>query len=184
MTAQLAEDLRHRRDGVLGDLLTTYGRDLQGVAYLILRNHADAEEIVMDTLVTAWQRASDLRDATALRTWLLRIATRRALSRRRGRHATQTIERAAMLQAPAAGQPSVDRVIVAEAINALPPQMRAAVALHHVAGMTVPQAAAVMGKSENTLKSQLREAMARLRAALEEPAISDSPRTQPDVRRA
>ena len=34
-------------------------------------------------MVQAWRKADDLRDPAALRTWLLRIATRQALSRRR-----------------------------------------------------------------------------------------------------
>lgn len=133
----------------------------------------------MDALVTAWQRSDQLREDAALRVWLLRIATRHALSRRRRRRSMQPIDADLPLAAPRSTQPSSDRLVVAEAMAALPPRMRAAVALHHVSGLTVPEAAEALGTSENTVKSQLREGMARLRTALADPEPAITPaRTQ------
>lgn len=128
------------------------------MAYLIVRNHADAEEVLMDTLVSAWKHAGSLRNDAALRTWLLRIATRQALSHRRRQRPTQSLEPSLSVRAGSADQPSLDRLIVAEAMDQLPPQMRAAVALRHFAGLSVPEVASVMGKSVNTVKTHLREA--------------------------
>jgi len=137
----------------------------------------------MDTLETAWRRADQLRDDAALRTWLLRIATRHALSRRRRRRPTRPLEGAHPL--PTYAEPSVDRVVVAAALAALPERIRAAVALHHVAGLTVPETAEAMGTSQNTVKSQLRSGMARLRVALETPAEGQAIASEErDARRA
>ncbi len=170
LTARLATDLRAQRPEVIAELLDAFGRELAGVAFLIVRNHADAEEIVMDTLITAWWRANDLRDDGALRTWLLRIATRHALSRRRRRqHVTTALHLAVPLPAAPTDEPSVDRLLIAEALSDLPPKMRAAIALHHCAGLSVPEVAGVLGTSQNTIKSNLRDAMARLRAAFDVP---------------
>lgn len=170
LSARLGADLRAHRPEVIGDLLTEFGRELQGVAFLIVRNHADAEEVVMDALLTAWRHAGELRDDNALRTWLLRIVTRHALSRRRRRHhSTVALELAAPLHASRADQPSADRLAIAEALGELPPKMRAAVALHHYAGLTVPQVAEAMGVSQNTIKGSLRQGMARLRLAFGAP---------------
>ena len=71
------------------------------------------------------------------------------------------------LAAASRDEPSADRVLVAEALVDLAPKMRAAVALHHYAGFTVPQVAEIMGTSQNTIKSNLTDGMARLRAALD-----------------
>ncbi len=170
LPAQLAADLRAQRPEVIGDLLSQFDRELLGVAFLIVRDHADAEEVVMDTLLTAWRRAADLRNDAALRTWLLRIATRHALSRRRRRqHPMATIEAAAPMAANRSDQPSADRLIVAEALAELPPKMRASVALHHYAGLTISEVADAMGVSHNTVKSNLRDGMARLREKLNPP---------------
>lgn len=75
--------LRGHRPEVLDDLLQRYGREIQGVAYLILRDRAAAEDVVVDTLLTALERGDQLRDPEKLRPWLLRIATNRALGVRR-----------------------------------------------------------------------------------------------------
>ena len=77
------EALRRRRPEALGDLLGTYGRELQAVAYLITRDRADAEDVVVETLLTAFDKAGSIRDERALRAWLLRVATNHALQLRR-----------------------------------------------------------------------------------------------------
>ena len=138
----------------------------------------------MDTLVSAWKHAGSLREDAALRTWLLRIATRHALSRRRRHRPTQPLETLQPIRARSADQPSLDRMIVAEAMAELPPQKRAAVALGHFVGLSVPEVAQVMGKSVNTVKTHLREGLHRLRTALEVPGFDGSATEVPDVRRA
>ncbi len=47
--------------------------------------------------------------------------------------------------------------------------MRASVALHHYAGLTISEVADAMGVSHNTVKSNLRDGMARLREQLNQP---------------
>ncbi len=63
------EALRGHRPEVLGDLLERYGREIQGVAYLILRDRAAAEDVVVETLLIAFDRRGSLRDPDALRPW-------------------------------------------------------------------------------------------------------------------
>ncbi len=138
----------------------------------------------MDTLVSAWKHAGSLREDAALRTWLLRIATRHALSRRRRHRPTQPLEALPPIRARSADQPSLDRMIVAEAMSDLPPQMRAAVVLRHFVGLSVPEVAQVMGKSVNTVKTHLRQGLRRLRSALEVPGHDQKATEVPDARRA
>src|SRR5215207_7472417 len=77
------EALRRRRPETLGALLETYGRELQSVAFLILRDRAEAEDVVIETLLTAFEKAGSIRDDRALPAWLLRVATNHALGVRR-----------------------------------------------------------------------------------------------------
>jgi RNA polymerase sigma-70 factor (ECF subfamily) len=71
--------LRRGRPEVLAELLDRYGRDMHAVAYLIVRDRAAAEDIVADSLLAALDHGRSLRDDDALRPWLLRIATNKAL---------------------------------------------------------------------------------------------------------
>jgi RNA polymerase sigma-70 factor (ECF subfamily) len=79
----VVQALRTRQPAVLEDLLAAYGREIQSVAYLIVRDRTDAEDVVVETLIAALEHGPALRDEQALRAWLLRIATNRALSMRR-----------------------------------------------------------------------------------------------------
>jgi len=119
-------------------------------------------------LVTAWRKGNELRDPAALGAWLLRIATRHALTRRRRIGVTLPLlpEHAAKLVG--AAPPSIDGVALRDALATLPPRMRAAVVLHYYADLTVEGVATALERSPNTVKSQLREGLARLRKQLGE----------------
>ena len=135
------------------------------MAYLILRNEHDAEETLADTLVTAWRKAASLRDPSRLRPWLLTTATRLALRRRRG-FRPQVVSLEVAPELPDRDRSPVDRLALQQAINELPPRMRAVLALHDLADLPLAEVAAAVGRSENTVKSQLREARLQLRRAL------------------
>ncbi|MDQ3691115.1 MAG: RNA polymerase sigma factor [Chloroflexota bacterium] len=166
---RLVEDLRAHRPEALEQLLAMFGRELQAIAYLVLGSRADAEEVVMDTMVIAWQKAATIREPNALRGWLMRIATRQAISRKR-RIGTALLVAGETERASSAGTPSIDRLALLEALTRLPREMRAAVVLHYYADLTTPDVAAALGKSVNTVKAQLREGLRRLRVELADAA--------------
>jgi RNA polymerase sigma-70 factor, ECF subfamily len=159
------EALRRGEPEVLAALLEQYGREIQGVAYLILRNAADAEDVLMDTLLVALDRGSSLRDSTAMRPWLLKIATNQALGRRR------RFRRVTWLQlspdTPGISIDTTEHIALIQGLATLPVRSRAAVVLHYYADLPVAEVAAVMGTSQNTVKSQLRTGLARLRDVLD-----------------
>ena len=161
----LVAGLRARDARALERVLEKHGAEIQAVAYLILRNERDAEETLADTLVTAWRKAASLRDPSRLRSWLLTTATRLALRRRRGvRPQVVSLELAPELADR--DRSPVDRLALQQAINELPPRMRAVLALHDLADLSLAEVAVALGRSENTVKTQLREARSRLRRAL------------------
>jgi RNA polymerase sigma-70 factor (ECF subfamily) len=159
------ERLRQGEPQVLAELLEQYGREIQGVAYLILRNASDAEDVLMDTLLTALDRGSSLRDASAMRPWLLKIATNQALSRQRRFKRVTWLE--LMPDSPSPAIDTAEHVALIQGLAALPIRSRAAVVLHYYADLQVVEVAAVMGTSPNTVKSQLRDGLARLRKSLD-----------------
>lgn len=155
-------DLQAHRPEAIEELLAAFGRQIHGVAYLVLRNVDDADEVVMDTLVTAWDKASSLRDVDALKPWLMRIATRHSLSRvRRARPADPLAAAQLRTFDPMSG--ISERLTLASAVQALPPRMRAAVALRYYADLEVDAVALALSRSRNTVKTELRLALARLR---------------------
>ncbi|MEA2678008.1 MAG: hypothetical protein QOJ81_2149 [Chloroflexota bacterium] len=164
------EALRRGDAQVLAELLEQHGRAIQGVAYLILRNGADAEDVLMDTLIAALDRGSSLRDPAALRPWLLKIATNLALGRHRRFRRVTWVQ--PMPDAPGPAVDATDHLALVQGLAALPIRSRAAVVLHYYADLPVAQVAAAMGTSENTVKSQLRTGLARLRELLDTTVVS------------
>jgi RNA polymerase sigma-70 factor (ECF subfamily) len=168
------EALRRRRPEALGQLLETYGRELQAVAYLILRDRLEAEDVVIETLLTAFERGGSIREERVLRSWLLRVATNEALGRRR-----RTARLVRLDVAPDAASSrdlasdSSTRLTLLDGVDALPMQMRAAVVLRYYADLSVDEVATALGKSPNTVKAQLQTALDRLRAHLAEPVRSN-----------
>lgn len=164
------EALRRKRPETLADLLDAYGRELQAVAFLILRDRVEAEDIVIETLLTAFEKGGTIRDERALRAWLLRVATNHALATRR--RSGRVVRLEAVPDRAAAGDiggESATRVALLDGVADLPVQMRAAVVLRYYADLSVEEVAATLGKSPNTIKAQLQTALDRLRVHLADP---------------
>ena len=162
--------LRRHRPETLGDLLEAYGRELQSVAYLILRDRAAAEDVVVETLLTAFEKGGSIRDDRALRAWLIRVATNHALGQRRRSGRVVRLEvvpdRASLGDL---GAEASTRVVLLDGIATLPLQMRAAVVLRYYADLSIDEIATTLDKSPNTIKAQLQTALDRLRLHLGEP---------------
>ena len=170
------EALRRRRPEALDDLLALYGREIQAVAYLILRDRADAEDVVVETLLTAFEHAGAVRDERAFRGWLLRVATNHALGlRRRGGRVVRLHVVPDRPDALDLGRVSTDRVALLAGLADLPPAMRAAVVLRYYADLPVEDVASALGKSPNTIKAQLQTALDRLRRSLADPVGATVP---------
>jgi len=159
------EALRRHRPEVLDDLLDRFGRELQGVAFLILRDRAAAEDVVVDTLLAALDRGDQLRDGDALRPWILRIATNKALGMRRT--SSRVVQLHVMPDRPARFTDEDERLTLLACVDRLAPRMRAAVVLRYYADMSVREVAEALGTSENTVKTQLRESLEHMRHALD-----------------
>jgi RNA polymerase sigma factor (sigma-70 family) len=164
------EALRQRRPETLADLLSAYGREIQGVAFLILRDRGEAEDIVIETLLTAYERGGSIRDERALRAWLLRVATNQALGNRRKSARLVRLD----LAPDYAGvgdmaAESSTRMALLDGIADLPIAMRAAIVLRYYADLSVEEVAATLGKSPNTIKAQLQTGLDRLRIHFADP---------------
>ena len=163
MDARIAELVRIGSDDALDALYARYADDIQGVAFLILRDRFEAEDVMAETLITAWKRGRDLRDGSALRPWLMRIATNHALALRRKRRAVAALPDTDVPSPDSTG-PLAARIALLAAVDRLPVEMRAAVVLHYFADLSVEDVARALNKSPNTIKSQLRVGLGQLRA--------------------
>jgi RNA polymerase sigma-70 factor (ECF subfamily) len=86
-TGRSATDLLSKARGGDGDafreLIEPHRRELLVHCYRMLGSFQDAEEVLQDALLAAWQALGDFEERASLRTWLYRIATNRCLNARR-----------------------------------------------------------------------------------------------------
>jgi RNA polymerase sigma-70 factor (ECF subfamily) len=150
-------------------------------ARAILRDDAEAEDVMQDAYVRAYEHLHEFEGRARFSTWLTRIAVHEALARvtRRKRYAPLELDsgEAPMHHEPSPEQQVSDvemRGVLEAAIGELPPEFRAVFVLRAVEGMSGVETAETLGIPEETVKTRLHRARARLRAILArsvEPAL-------------
>lgn len=144
--------------------IEAHGPILLATARMMTRDDDEAQDLLQTTLEIALRRIDDLRDPGAVRAWLLSIETREAL--RVMRKLRRFVALTGHVEEIAVPGPDARDVALRVALGRLPVRMRAAIALHYLAGLRVDETAEALGTSPNTVKTQLREGLARLRREL------------------
>jgi RNA polymerase sigma-70 factor (ECF subfamily) len=131
-----------------------------GVAYGVLRNREDAEEVAQDAFARAFRRFHQLRDRDAFRSWLTRMTWRLAIDRWRADRRRVAREQATATDPVAVNteQVVVDRErsqAVWRAIDDLPAKLRIVVVLSAIEGHDTRDVARLLGIPEGTVKSRM-----------------------------
>ncbi len=178
--AALRARLIARDERALAELIELATPWLLGVAQGILHDADEAEEVVSDALLTAWNRIELLAEEDAmLMPWLLRITRNRAIDnlRRRAswrRRATRALTFGALpgpsvppVEPNEAGHPGWHvHESVHGALRTLPEEQRTAVELAYFNGLTHSEVAERLGIPIGTVKTRLRLAFDKLRGTL------------------
>lgn len=136
-------------------------------ARALTRDATDAEDLVHDALVRAYERRETFRQGSSLRAWLLSVLHNSFIDRARSRRA----EAARVVQsgyiAETRMEPPQDHVVrlaqVREAFLDLPEEQRSALHLVAVEGLSYQQASSALGIPLGTLMSRIGRARASLR---------------------
>lgn len=144
------------------------------LARIICHDAGDAADAVQMAFVRAWSDQGSLRDPARMRPWLDRIVVREAI---RINRRPRLVHRLGAGRRSSSGQPEPDAIdpqtgLMVDwsafriAFELLPPEQRAALALHLDAGYSVAETAAIMGTPHETVRSRIRLAKERLRREL------------------
>ena len=148
------------------------------VAYLIVRDSAEAQDVAQEAFMRAYRSIQRFDVEQPFRPWLLRIVTNLALNNRRGvrrrEEAGRRLERAESVSG--ASSPSPEKSVlqseearrVWEALGDLDEQDQAVVYLRYFLDASERETAAAIGRPVGTVKSRLYRALRRLRGVIEE----------------
>ena len=133
-------------------------------AYLLTGQHQDAEDLVQVALlkvVPKWSRIADDPEP-----YVRKVLVHESISRWRRRR-WREVHTDRLPDAPTEG-PGADRVALRQALARLAPRQLAVVVLRYFDDLTERETAALLGISVGTVKSQARDALARLRELVPE----------------
>lgn len=157
------------------DIVDQYSPLMLRTACMIVGDRDIAEDAVQDAFIQAWQHLPMLREARALRPWLMRIVVNQCISfKRRLARSTSFIRQSISEHETDLSTQVADHYKgvmernwdLAQAIKNLPAKQQAVIILHYYNGMTLPEMAQTLQISENTLKKRIQAALANLRRVL------------------
>ena len=146
------------------------------LTYRILGNYADAEEAAQDAFLSAYRNFHRFRGEAKVTTWLYRIATNAAMMKlrkdRNKRTLTETGYEDMDLVSPTRGPEELAlnselRERLQDGLEMLRPNLKAAVVLRDVQGLTNEEAAEVLNLSVSSLKARLHRRRILLRKYLQ-----------------
>ena len=159
-------------------LMRRHNQKLYRVARAILREDGEAEDVMQDTYVRAYEHLDQFAGRAKFSTWLTRIAVHEALARLRRRNRTDALE--TMIEttgetmtfashAPSPEQEAVEaqnRSLLEAAILELPDGYRTVLMLRDIEELDTAETAEILGLTEENVKVRLHRARTLLRREL------------------
>ena len=145
------------------------------VAYRMMGNHQDAEDVSQDAFLSAFRAFDRFRGESRVTTWLYRITTNAALMRLRKTKLARSVPVTSLEDVEIVDwTASPDREAVnselkeklREGIDQLDPDLKAAVVLRDVQGLSSVEAAEILNVTVAALKSRLHRARVLVRKSL------------------
>jgi len=145
-------------DTTLRSIMEQWSQPVYWHVRRLVGTHADAEDVVQETFIKVYRSLSTLRDSSALKAWIYKIATNEALSHLRHNQADHvSIDDAApdLLALKADDYfdyTDLEAVKLQNAINALPPKQRLAFNLRYYDEMSYDDIADVTESTPGNVK--------------------------------
>lgn len=157
-------------------VIRSFSRSLFAIAYGILQNREEAEDVVQDTLVKAWKSRWRVRDAAKFPAWISTIARHRARDlarRRRPEPLPEDFAATDMVELEGSGQKADLDGEVRSALAQLPELHRVAVTLRYFEELDYGTIEKTLGLTNGALRGILGRALGLMRKRLK-PALAST----------
>lgn len=158
---ELAEAAGRGDQRAFGELVRQHQGAVRALCRRLTRSASDGDDIAQAAFLTAWRRRSTWRGGS-FKAWVCVIAYREFLHRRPGEAPVEDADE----RAGSSVETPAERMDLAQAMGALEPGERSAVALCLGAGLSHGEAALAIGAPLGTVKSWVLRGRAKLQKAL------------------
>jgi RNA polymerase sigma-70 factor (ECF subfamily) len=155
-------------------LYDAHHRQAIGLAYRILGDLGDAEEVVQEVFLSAWRSGHTYDPARgSTHTWILSMIRNRSIDvlRARRRRPVQPLAEGVdpvdvTSDVPSQAASNVDAESARQALNALPPEQKQVIELAYFGGLSHSEIATQLAAPIGTVKGRIRLGLDRLRVAM------------------
>ena len=163
-------------------LVVTYSGPLHRLALKMLGSETDAEDVLQNTFLKAFQHIGEFEGRAKLSTWLYRIASNEALMMLRKRRPETTFTDSAPAEDESLADPiqftdwcclpeeeflsTESRKALDRAVQRLPETLRIVFVLRDIEGLSILETSQALGLSDTAVKTRLLRARLRLREEL------------------
>ena len=171
---QLLRRIRNGDHAAFHGLVNQYAQYLFGLAYSLVGNSADAEDVLQETYAGAFRGLVSFKGRSSIKTWLTQILIRQVARHRRSqaRHKviSMDVELAANPQqnVSSAAYIADAKMDVEDAIQLLSPAHREVVVFRELKGLSYDEIAEVLGLPRGTVESRLFRARQHLKQLLKD----------------
>lgn len=173
---EIVEKVRAGQGDLFVHLMRRHNARVYRAARAILRDDAEAEDVMQDAYVRAYEHLADFEGRAKFSTWVTRIAVNEALLRLRRSKRFDPLDthsdQEPSMSAPSSSSPEQQasdvemRAVLEKAVGQLPDEFRAVFVLRAVEGMSGAETAECLGIAEETVKTRLHRARGRLQEML------------------
>ena len=156
------------RNAAFTDIVNAYKESLYWQIRRMVLNHDDADDILQNTFIKAWNGIATFRGESKLGTWLYRIATNETLNfLERQRHTTSSLDAddgyaASLLQSDPYFDGDQTQLQLQQAIEQLPAKQRQVFTLKYYDEMKYEDMSLVLGTSVGALKASYHHAVRKI----------------------
>lgn len=168
-------------------LIHKYQLQALRVAYLILSDHAAAEDVVQESFIRVWNSISSFKEQAVFKHWFMRIVVNCANMHQRtiARHPSVGIDDInlhSFVASSRASDPVTSaeltelRTMMHQALMTLTPAQRTAVVLHYYGGYTSPEIAQIVGCQISAARRRIHDGLVALERTLKRlnPQLEDT----------
>ena len=178
---RLIDECLKGRTAAYGELVRHYQDRLFNAVFRLLDHPEDAQDVVQEAFISAYQSLGSFKGDSLFFTWLYRIAMNAAISHRRKQKVAVSLETGSKnelvidpVDQSVQNQPGdrieqkEDETRLTEALNRLSPEHKAVLILKDIEGQKYEEIADILAVPVGTVRSRLHRARLELRDLLEE----------------